>query len=118
MDTFYHGEPSPSPHQHQHHHDPYEHGGDEDHDHDGIPPPYEDTEEAPPEIETAYSEARARGLPDGWTCSIDVCITGSLMTTIKTITISCRYFAHFVAVVVIAIVDDYKLFFTAETESS
>jgi hypothetical protein len=29
-------------------------------------------EEALPEIETAYSEARARGLPDGWTCSIDV----------------------------------------------
>ena len=28
---------------------------------------------AQPEIETAYSEARARGLPDGWTCSIDVC---------------------------------------------
>jgi hypothetical protein len=25
-----------------------------------------------PEIENAYSEARARGLPDGWTCSIDV----------------------------------------------
>lgn len=25
-----------------------------------------------PEIEMAYSEARARGLPDGWTCSIDV----------------------------------------------
>jgi hypothetical protein len=25
-----------------------------------------------PEIETAYSEARARGLPEGWTCSIDV----------------------------------------------
>lgn len=31
-------------------------------------------EEALPEIETAYSEARARGLPDGWTCSIDVCV--------------------------------------------
>ena len=30
--------------------------------------------DALPEIETAYSEARARGLPDGWTCSIDVCI--------------------------------------------
>jgi hypothetical protein len=30
--------------------------------------------EALPEIETAYSEARARGLPDGWTCSIDVCV--------------------------------------------
>ena len=117
MDTFYHGEPSPSPHQHQHHHDPYEHGGDEDHDHDGIPPPYEDTEEAPPEIETAYSEARARGLPDGWTCSIDVCITRSLTTTI---TMSCPCFAHFFAAVVtcIVIVDDYKLFLTAETESS
>ena len=117
MDTFYHGESSPSPHQHHHHHDPYEHGGDEDHDHDGIPPPYEDTEEAPPEIETAYSEARARGLPDGWTCSIDVCITRSLTTTI---TMSCPCFAHFFAAVVtcIVIVDDYKLFFTAETESS
>jgi hypothetical protein len=29
-----------------------------------------------PEIETAHSEAQARGLPDGWTCSIDVRIVG------------------------------------------
>ena len=26
----------------------------------------------PPEIMHAYREAKARGLPDGWTCSIDV----------------------------------------------
>jgi hypothetical protein len=26
----------------------------------------------PPEIAAAYREAEARGLPSGWTCSIDV----------------------------------------------
>jgi hypothetical protein len=26
----------------------------------------------PPEIDAAYKEARERGLPEGWTCSIDV----------------------------------------------
>ena len=26
----------------------------------------------PPEIQAAYRDAKARGLPDGWTCTIDV----------------------------------------------
>jgi len=26
-------------------------------------------------IEAAYKEAKARGLPDGWTCSIDVSLS-------------------------------------------
>jgi hypothetical protein len=30
------------------------------------------SQETPPEIEAAYKEARERGLPEGWTCSIDV----------------------------------------------
>ena len=29
----------------------------------------------PPEISAALADAKARGLPDGWTCSIDVRIT-------------------------------------------
>jgi hypothetical protein len=29
-------------------------------------------ERVPAEIATAYREAEARGLPSGWTCSIDV----------------------------------------------
>ena len=29
-------------------------------------------EELRPEISAAYREAKARGLPDGWTCTIDV----------------------------------------------
>jgi hypothetical protein len=28
--------------------------------------------EIPPEIAGAYREAKARGLPDGWSCTIDV----------------------------------------------
>jgi hypothetical protein len=32
----------------------------------------EDQSDLPPEIINAYREAKARGLPDGWTCSIDV----------------------------------------------
>lgn len=32
----------------------------------------EDESNLPSEIIRAYREAKARGLPDGWTCSIDV----------------------------------------------
>ena len=49
------------------------HGNDDDDDDDDDDNAVPRDEEALPEIETAYSEARARGLPDGWTCSIDVC---------------------------------------------
>jgi hypothetical protein len=31
-----------------------------------------DEDSIPPEIVAAYREAEARGLPSGWTCSIDV----------------------------------------------
>lgn len=31
-----------------------------------------DEDKVPPEIAAAYREAEARGLPPGWTCSIDV----------------------------------------------
>jgi hypothetical protein len=30
------------------------------------------SEEKSPEIAAAYREAKTRGLPDGWTCTIDV----------------------------------------------
>lgn len=30
------------------------------------------SEDKPPEIAAAYKEAKSRGLPDGWTCTIDV----------------------------------------------
>lgn len=35
----------------------------------------------PPEIIAAYKEAKSRGLPDGWTCTIDVraCVEGSCL---------------------------------------
>jgi hypothetical protein len=52
------------------------------------PPDYdEDQIDALPEIESAYSEARARGLPDGWTCSIDVCL---LLLSVFVLVSSCR----------------------------
>jgi len=34
-----------------------------------------DETDIPPEIAAAYKEAKSRGLPDGWTCSIDVSST-------------------------------------------
>lgn len=34
-------------------------------------------------IEAAYKEAKARGLPDGWTCTIDVsCVYGSCLEVV------------------------------------
>lgn len=34
----------------------------------------DDDDDMPPEIAAAYKEAKSRGLPDGWTCSIDVSV--------------------------------------------
>ena len=46
-------------------------------------------------IAAAYKEAKARGLPDGWTCTIDVSSSSSTVLYVASLMPWCRCFARF-----------------------
>jgi hypothetical protein len=47
-----------------------------------------DSPNLPPEIAVAFREAKARGLPDGWTCQIDVSLLLRVMLLLLLLSLS------------------------------